>query len=688
MNRFSFMRAACLPIVLLQVLSVNAFAAEAGASEAADPYQMNPVIVTATRVQHELKEIPLSVSVVSEEDMKRDPEVSVPDQLAKIPGVQLSGANIAGDRRVMIRGQSAGGTLILIDGVRQPEIRNTAGAGFTIDTNDIERIEVIKGPASVLYGSDAMGGVINIITKKGGDKPIGFRVGAVYDGSTDSFEPSMAVFGSHNGFNYRFSGSGLNADDRKLSGGDTLWNSSYKQRNYRGQIGYDWEKGDVILTAEKYKGENNYTPVIATGDGGFEPAPPNKRTTISEVPQNDREAYTATVTFREISENFRQMRATGYHQELDKRFDYYNYTTGRYSGKHLYEQQAYGGSVQSDWRFFDDHLLSIGFDFDYVELQKYDSYSPFSKTDKTLADQRMMAVFLQDEWEIVPDLMLTLGLRQTWVQTGMAENTAFPNRTDDVSDQYLVGSAGLVYSVTDDLALRALYSQGYKAPTPVQLFAGTSAYYPNPDLKPEESDNFEVGARYSDSIFNVDLALFHNRYKNGIVYEYIPGTSPSRYDTKNVAKAKSWGMELAIDATIPNTGLTPYGSLNLLKYETEDQNGFTTDDTSRAPVWGTVGLRWETDLWENSRLFTDLSLTMSEGAFTRKPDGSKIDKTDSWQRTDFSIGLEGGDEHEYSVVLSLRNIFDEDYQIAAPFSPSSPLPEPGFHVVLSAGYEF
>ncbi len=650
---------------------------------------LTPIVVTATRVERDLREIPLSVSVVGQQEIQRNPQTTIGDQLANVPGVQLGGANVAGDRRVLIRGQSAGATLILIDGVRQPELRNTAGAGLTISTNEIERIEVIKGPASVLYGSDALGGVINIITKKGGDKPVAFRLGSVYDSSTESIEPSASLFGAYEGFNYRFSGSGLDANDRTLPGGAKMYNSSYTQRDYRGQLGYDWDKGSISFSMADFQGSNNYTPVTETGDGGFEPAPTDKRATISTVPQNDRKSYSTTLVLNELTENFAKLRATAYWQQLDKKFQYYNYKTGIYSGKHNYQQQAYGGSLQSDWNFFDVHAVSLGVDYDNITLEKKDFYPSSGSGAQSDGDQQMLAVFLQDEWTIVPDVAFTAGLRQTWIKTALTKDTAAPQKEDSANDSNVVGSLGLVYSGIDNIALRALFSQGYKAPNLTQLFVGSSVIVPNPGLKPEESNNYELGARYTDDNLNVDLALFYSTFKNGIVYELIdPSSSRKTYNTKNIAKVNSYGAELAVDYTIPTTNFTPYANLNLLNYKTEDENGFKTDNTSRAPVWGTVGLKWETKAFKDNTFFVDGNMVMSEGAYTEKADGTKIDKTDSWHTANFTVGIEGGEENKYNVALSVRNIFDKYYQIASPFSPSSPLPEPGFHVVLSAGYEF
>lgn len=95
--------------------------------------------------------------------------------------------------------------LILIDGQKLVENKSMDGTPLLIDPSNVERVEVIKGPASVLYGSEAIGGVVNIITKKGGDKPIQGEASVAYNGASNGFAESLSAFGGMNGFKYRVS---------------------------------------------------------------------------------------------------------------------------------------------------------------------------------------------------------------------------------------------------------------------------------------------------------------------------------------------------------------------------------------------------------------------------------------------------------------------------------------------------
>lgn len=122
--------------------------------------------VTATRVERDLLQVPVSVSVVSEKQIKKSGASTIGDLLKDVPGVEVNNDGSQGLKRIGIRGEDAYRTLVLVDGQKISEHKSMSGTPMLIDPASVERIEVIKGPNSVLYGSDAIGGVINIITKR------------------------------------------------------------------------------------------------------------------------------------------------------------------------------------------------------------------------------------------------------------------------------------------------------------------------------------------------------------------------------------------------------------------------------------------------------------------------------------------------------------------------------------------
>ena len=442
----------------------------AGGVSAREVIQMEPMVVTANRIEQDLRDIPMSVAVVTREDIRRNPQTSVAGLLQGIAGLSLEDDNMAGARRVSIRGEGSSRVLILIDGVRVSEQKSMNGAAILLDPSNIERIEVIKGPASVLYGSEAIGGVVNIITRQGGPEGVGASMQMVYDSSNQSLEPSLALFGSQQGFNYRFTGSGLNAQDRRIPH-DTLENSAFDQRSYSARLGYDWAKGNKYLKADRYDVDMDL---------------PDTRqfpTTIEmDLPTWKRTTYSAGLHLRELGDNLVKLNINAYHQNMGK--DFCNHIIAQPDisapATHIElmtdnDQDSYGGSIKSEWLLFGDHYLVAGFDFNRDDLsatsddRRWKVLNGFTlpggshnfyNYEGTVSSA---SIFVQDEWSFSEKWKLQLGLRQTWITSRLDSSDDPLAITRDVSDHNLVGNAGLVFMPTDALSLRALVAQGYPA---------------------------------------------------------------------------------------------------------------------------------------------------------------------------------------------------------------------------------
>ncbi|MDR1044106.1 MAG: TonB-dependent receptor [Candidatus Adiutrix sp.] len=659
------------------------------------------VTVTATRTEKVLNEVPISVTLVDQQELRRNPALDVPTQLSKTPGVQVHGQT--GTRRVMIRGMTGSRTLILVDGVKQPELRGIDGSFYNIDPSNIERIEVIKGPASVLYGSDAIGGVVNIITKKGSefDKPISLYAGLTFDGSTASLEPRLALSGRKSGFNYRLSGSGIDAGDRDTPEGK-LWHSAFTQREYAGNFGYDWDKGGFNLSFDNYQGTGETIATVTQGDGLLVPTDPWRTptiTTVGETPRNDRTGYNAKLDLYDLSANLKKLTLSGFYQQLKRESDtiatfrHATHAAGSRTAKTYNDHDSLGGSLQSEWLLGADHYVILGLDYDKSEFDStglnYSASGAVTSRDLRAGYQETFAVFGQDEWSLTDHLAATLGLRYTSIETALTRYSSNPGMLDSSRDSKVVGSLGLVYSGIEDFYFRALYSQGYRNGNLLQKFMGSGTFMlANPELKPETSDNYELGLRYDNGRLNLDLALFYNDLTDGLamvevgnnVYQYI-----------NYSKLETTGLELALNYRIPETNFTPYGSMTILNYRTFDQRtGFKTNHNGTPSIWGLIGLKWETDINDSALFYIDGNAQLSGGAHgesysaaSGRITGSNYRK--AWQTANLAFGFEGKTENfKYNTSLSLRNIFDQHYTPIV----ASPMPEPGFNTVLSFGIEF
>jgi hemoglobin/transferrin/lactoferrin receptor protein len=721
----------------------------AGASPAAaQTEELKSVTVTSTRLERGLSEIPLSVGVKTGEDIKRLPGLNLADYLADIPGVEVHDGGMPGGKRIMIRGESGQRNLILIDGVKISEQKSMDGAAILLDASQIERIEVIKGPASVLYGSEAIGGVLNIITKKGGDKILGFSFHTALDSSVRGLEARTALFGGHAGFYYRFTAGGVEAGNRRAPDG-TIDSSSFRNRSFSGKMGYDWGGGEVWLKADSFRSTIHIPTVTDSGlvfaSGSVMS---NESAVTLDLPKWDRWSLAGGLELRNLTPHLDKIKFQAYYQGLEKDFrnnvydhNWLNVQGPPFTGTIVVdvsvsphttnEQESYGGQLQTDWTFGDHHLIA-GADFNRDELTALDemsmfrlmampplfvpSLTPSSYSYTYHASQDHIGVFLQDEWGIAPDLTATLGARETWVRSTLEDtggNTALPP-PGKTTDSRLVGNVGLVYSGFGDLAVRAVWSQGYRFPPLNALYFGTvhgssTGTRPNPNLKPETSNSWELGVRHFAGGLTFDIGAFMTEAKNYITTR--PEGAFNRY--VNADRAETYGVELALSYDIPGTGLTPYTSATFLRrkitntinatsrFRPTERVAYSTWDTGQPSLFGRTGLRYQSGFGDgavfSSDLFVDWAVEARrysyDGTYIHDVDGSgnvatfdygfTTEKYPSWATLNLALGAEWGSRRRWSATFAVRNIFNEEYTVA-----TNAVEEPGFHVVAGIGVEF
>lgn len=662
--------------------------------------QLEGMTVTATKAERDLKDVPASVSVLTQEDIRRSPANTVGDLLQDIPGVEVFDQSLAGAKRIMMRGESGSRVLILIDGQKISEQKSMDGAALLIGADRIERIEVIKGPASVLYGSEAIGGVVNIITKKGGDRPLQGESTLTYDSSTEGVSSYLSLFGSTKGFNYRLSGTWTDHGDRHTAD-DTLEDSAFMNRDLSAFLSYDWDKVTVGGGYESYWSNiNSVTPEGTVDD------------TLTffdlDVPVWERDKVNAFVEARDVTDFLARVRLDGFHQ-YSRKLMLNNMDLHIVMGPGMAmdrtmrqttenKQNTTGFTLQTDWTPHEDHYLIAGVETLYDSLDAttdntttVDSPMPPPSGTHTVtttnyeydATMQTTAVFLQDEWALPADFALTLGARQTWV-TSELEDTNNPDLDEkDTTDSQPVFSAGLTYGGFQDLALRAQFSQGYKAPNLQQLYIGTvhggsQPTYPNPDLSPETSNNYEVGARYSDGALMVDVAAFLSDAEDYITTTSVTGGQ----QFSNVDEAETYGVELETSYSLAAWHLTPYAQGTWMKREFTS-GGSSTFKTGHPEFSGRLGVRYDRDFTERGlRLYGDV---YARGAVEAKEELSSGDVNTyaPWETLNLSMGCAFGEERQHFVNVSLNNIFDRKYSMA-----SSSIDEAGMNAVVKIGTSF
>jgi outer membrane receptor for ferrienterochelin and colicins len=548
------------------------------AQQATDERQLPNVVVTASGFEQDIKDAPASISVVTRQDLETKQFRDLAEALADVEGIDVNGGTgKTGGLSISIRGMPSEYTLILIDGRRQnvagdvtPNGFGDALTSFIPPISAIERIEVIRGPMSTLYGSDAMGGVVNIITRKVAREwngSLGLETGIPQDSDWGASQKvnfyangpiaqdllGIAVRGSlfRRDETERIRAASGNARDpaparsRQHDIGTRLTLTPNKDHDIwldLDQASTWYDNDDCRLGGRDYLASNCTTPnTTVTG--------------YRDYMRLDREqialGHTSRLSFGLLESSL--MRAT---TETKGRTIP---TAARPAGDPEVgaDRELETVNVVFDTKLVaplgESHVATIGGQWWDAEL-----------TDSLLAkkhSQTMWSLFVEDEWRLAPTLAATFGLRHD-------DHDAFGGETSP--------RAYLVWNTTDRWTMKGGVSKGFKVPSLNRLIdgvsgiggQGTSISIGNPELKPETSVNTEFGVLYDDAGgLSGSATLFHNKVKDKMVnsagdctVSWIPScvANPMATYMINRDEAKTWGLELA--TRIP---LAAHWSLNM-----------------------------------------------------------------------------------------------------------------------------
>ncbi|KZL14404.1 TonB-dependent siderophore receptor [Pseudovibrio sp. Ad37] len=647
--------------------------------EQTEPQELGPIVVTASRSEQSLDEVTRSVAVVESEQIERSVADSVTEVLRDVPGIKIIDSNVAGMKRISIRGEESSRNVVLVDG-QEISDHTSYGAVFLISPSDIERIEVVKGPGSVLHGSKAIGGVVNIITKKGADRAVQVELGTAFDSSTDGITGFSSAAGTIDQWDYRFSASKSKHGDRETADG-TLEGSAFENQSVTAYVGYTGDQHKFSIKAERFEQESEvYTD---PADIGFV-----MRQFDMDLPKRDRSKIGLFYDFTDVNESIAKIYLDGYAQQIDRvALVDYELAPPRLGAPVMKRENetesellTFGLNGQADLTLFDNMLTSIGFQAVQDQLDK-DSFStgtttisvpgpviPVNIIERDEAKLTTLSAFLQNEWDLKDDLTLTAGGRYYFVAS---ENKGTAGDRDE-SDQAFVGALGLNYTGFENFALRAHVSQGYVYPTLLQstlgsVFSPAGKIYGNADLDPETSMTAEIGARFDSGNLIVDASAFYTDAKDYITSVDCDAAVHGSKCTANldiyvnIDAAKTWGLELAASYQFAELAVTPYGNITLMRRQFSS-GAINTFDTDTPLVSGRLGVMKSWAFDNGVEAYADLYSRFSSEH--RQKDSSGIDEADGFA----TLNLAGGFSYDFDekrrlkVHAAVENIFDQDYK--------------------------
>lgn len=696
-------------------LSVTATAALAQESE-----QLDNIVVSASGFEQALVDAPASISVVSREELERKRITSVADALRDVEGVDVGGAvGKTGGRNISIRGMPSDYTLILIDGRRQnaagsvtPNGFGETSTSFFPPVSSIERIEVIRGPMSTLYGSDAMGGVINIITRRVDRE----WVGSV--GVENTFNEDRD-FGDRREINLYTSGP-LIQDTLGIQVRGRLYERDASELTYTDGNGNPIDvsqRGPSPVEGDTYNlgGKLTWTP-NADHDLWVDGE-------VNRQRYNNDECQLGTLDGRTRSCAPDPGAANGYADEL--RFERQQVAighTGRFAsgtlesslmrnttetkgrtipGKNGVAYDGFPGIVGGAPRELETtntvldskYVMPLGDHMTTVGLQWWDAKLDDGLANETF-EQTTWSLFAEDEWMLRDDLALTLGGRY--------------DHHDAFGSQFSPRSY-LVWNTTPNWTLKGGVSLGYKTPSLNDLHAGingvtgqgTILTIGNPNLEPETSTSSEISAHY-DSLagFTASATLFYNEFDdkiasgNDIVVENNPLVPDGVYSQDvNIDEAVTQGVELSTSYQFtPDWRLSANYTYTDSEQKSGNNRGEPLTDTPEHAFNAT--LRWQATPQLDTWLSAEYRSERYRNRESVRGAPSFDDLGDFKAYSLFHLGGSYAFTEQFNVSATIYNLFDKDfvdyraYGDGTSFGNVYANSEEGRRLWLSARYEF
>ena len=595
---------AALAFGLMSTGGGQAFAADADSS--ASEHMLDETVVTATRTPNKELKADANITVITGKDIERRHYTDLTQALRDVPGItinQYAPAGYNNSTKFYMNGSEH--VVVLIDGVRQNYAGGTSAslASAMKDLGGIERIEVLHGSASTLYGSDAKGGVINIITKKAQGMKTTLGIGY---GSYGRQQYSIANAGGENGWDWRVKYQKDKSGDFKDGHGNTV-PSRLDADSFNLHLGKDLSKVSYLaLNFRSYKDSDHY-------QARHEMAYPVNKGNYDHFDGN----VIWNVQIDDSTKNQMSIARSKYDYDL-LTFGPWNPPTG----------QPYDFSVWT-WKFSDqfdkklgDHLLTAGFEFTKDDTTTKNG-GIVSIDDRTLINR---SFYLQDQWSILPTLKLTAGIRHD-------SNSAFGSHNSP--------SVSLGYDLDPVTHAYVSYSEYFITPTPNQLYA---PIYGNTNLKPESGNTREIGiARDFGRGLSLTASYFKRHSKNRIGYH------PMTYQNINVGDEDAHGWSLQLTKRVDSHWRARIGYTQTHVGKTE-QRGVNVDGYLPEDQWN-IGVDYRNRDFDSSLL--------ARGIIGRSGPVRGAFPTDNYWVVDLAMNYQIADATK--IYLKANNIFNQFY---------------------------
>lgn len=624
----------------------TAFAQKIGLA-AEDTAELGPVVVTATKTEAPLKTVGVSVTVITRQEIEARRVTHIPELLRDVPGLSVVQTGSRGGLvDVFPRGGDSNFNLVLIDGIKV----NDAGGAFDfsdLSLDNVERIEIVRGPHSALYGADAMGSVIQIFTRRGHGPP---RIQASFGGGNlNTFEEGVNLSGGVGRLGYSLAAGRTDTD------GSLRINNAFRETSISGRLDYVIPQNLDLSFVLRYTDGLFQFPTGGAGDR-FDPLDPNQSSDRQRLVVSGRATHIITPWW----EHTVQLGFFRLDSAFDDRFDPgVDLSDFRSRDEERRLSLDYFWNVTAPPMGQLSGLMTAGFAYEHSEFDQNSVITtPFESSSSIAKARDNRAFYLQGQVDWKKHFFVTAGFR-------VDDNTSFGTAvTPRVSGVYLIPFT--------QTKVRASYGEGIKAPSFTENFGtGSPFVVGNPNLRPERSRSWEAGVEQPlpKGLGDLSVTYFDSRFEDLIAFV---GGSPS---FRNVQAAKASGIELTARIR-PGLGFTISASYTFLETKVLDNGGVGgTELPQGAPLVRrpkhagslAIGHSWDRLRANITAIFVgdrqDLDFRAFPAARVTLPAYTKVDATLSYLLLKDRSHL-----RELSLFGRVQNLFDAQYEEVFGFS--------------------
>ncbi len=647
-------------------------------------------VTISTDTKQTVSQAPATVTVITSDDIKATGATNLSEILESVPGIHVRASQFAFRPLIQFRGTSATQTLLMINGVSMRDLMWGFGIFWKgVPSSIIDRVEIIRGPGSALFGADASAGVVNVITKTAGR--INQNEAGMRRGSFNSNTGWLQYGGSWNGFNI-----GLSVDLSSTDGHDPyIETDGQTQLDLAqgtdvslapGSARFGWKNSDIRFSVAKEDWrlhldyvKHNDLEIGLTGAGVLDPSTnaEDSRFNLGLLYDNPTLSKDWGIDAELRLQDLEYSSGDGFHERPPGAYggDYPQGVTnqmrsaerratfeagGLYTGLESHSLRLGLGYTWQDL-YYVKQLINMGIGADGNPLPPGSPLVDISNSSYAFAPEKTRTIrylFIQDIWSIMERWQLTAGVRfDAYSDFG---NTLNPR-------------LALVWKVTDSLTTKALYGRAFRPPSFQELFAETSFSKPNPNLDPERSETFEFALSY---IHSKDLTVGINIYKlkQSDFIRAITATDQTYRQFQNIGEQTIRGIELETrwQATDDLRMAANYTIRN------PDDNEFRAVDEPKKDAY----LRAD---W-NFRPGWNWNLQANWIAGRTRDDSDPRPALDDYIITDTTLRYSPRNTWEFA--LSVRNLFDKDAREHTTLSVADDLPLPGRSVYAELRYRF